>query len=142
MDIATQQKWLRWAAGLTMATGLLMAMAAHPATNQFIVWLTDVILWPIDGAQTGSATDTRLLYAISGGVLAGLGYAVWLVAGEVMDRDPDLARRIILRSLTLWFVIDSAGSFAAGAPLNVAFNMGFFALFLTPLMRGRSLAQA
>ena len=42
---------------------------------------------------------------------------------------------MILTSVGIWFVLDSAGSIAAGAPLNVALNTVFLGLYAVPLWR-------
>ena len=36
--------------------------------------------------------------------------------------------------LPAWFLVDSAGSLAAGVPLNALLNLGFIAVFLIPLL--------
>jgi hypothetical protein len=136
MHRKSQRTWLRIGAGMVIASGLLVAPAAHPATGGPAVLLADLLFWPLDGAQTGAAGEARLLAAIGGGVMVGWGWALWLLAGEGMDRAPDLARRIILGSVGLWFVVDSTGSIAAGAPLNVVGNLAFLVVLVLPLWRG------
>ena len=49
---------------------------------------------------------------------------------------------LILGSVALWFLIDSTGSLAAGAPLNILGNLVFLAMFLWPLRRPIHLAPA
>jgi len=41
-------------------------------------------------------------------------------------------RTVILAGVWVWFVADSLGSLAAGAPLNAQFNVGFLLAFLIP----------
>jgi hypothetical protein len=65
---------------------------------------------------------------------------IWLVAGRLYPRDPELARTLILASVAAWFVIDSLGSVAAGAPLNAVLNVVFLLVFWLPLRRRRELA--
>ena len=52
-----------------------------------------------------------------------------------MPANQDLTRSLILTSIGAWFVIDSAGSILAGAPVNALFNVGFLAMFAVPLWR-------
>ncbi len=139
--MTSEQKGLRFAAGVAMAFGVLTALAAWPPTAAPTVLLADLLVWPMDGAETGASHEARLLYAISGGVLAGWGWLIWSVAGDVHSRDPGLARRIIRQSVLTWFVIDCTGSVLAGAPVNVLPNLIFLALFLVP-MRQRQTVQA
>lgn len=130
-----EQRGLRFAAGVTMGFGLMTALAALPQLAAPTVMLADILIWPVDGAETGSLPEARLLYAIAGGVLTGWGWMIWLLAGEAMDRQPELVRAIIRQSLLLWFAVDSTGSVLAGAPLNVLANGAFLALFLVPTLQ-------
>ena len=129
-----EQRGLRFAAGVTMGFGLMIALAAQPQLAAPTVMLADILIWPVDGAETGSLPEARLLYAIAGGVLTGWGWMIWLLAGEAMHRQPGLVRSIIRQSLLLWFAVDSTGSVLAGAPLNVLANGAFLALFLVPTL--------
>lgn len=129
-----EQRGLRFAAGVTMGFGLMTALAALPQLAAPTVMLADILIWPVDGAETGSLPEARLLYAIAGGVLTGWGWMIWLLAGEAMERQPELVRTVIRQSLLLWFAVDSTGSVLAGAPLNVLANGAFLALFLVPTL--------
>ncbi len=136
MKLTAQQKWLRLGAGLAMGAGVMIALAAHPAMAWPTAILTDLIFWPVNGAETLASPEARLLSAISGGVLVGWGWALWLLAGEGLAQAPALSRRIILGSATAWFVVDSTASIIAGAHWNVLGNLVFLALFTLPLLRG------
>jgi hypothetical protein len=140
--MTSEQKGLRFAAGVTMATGLALALAAVPALNLPVRLLTDLLVWPVDGAETLAASETRLGMAISGGVLVGWGVMIWQLAGEPLARMPEMVRAIIRTSMLTWFVVDSAGSVAAGAALNVVANLVFLVLFLIPMRGGRATAMA
>jgi len=138
--MTSEQKGLRFAAGVTMVTGLALALAAVPALNIGVRLLTDLLVWPLDGAETLAASETRLALAIGGGVMLGWGLMIWQLAGDALERAPDAVRAIIRSSVLGWFVVDSAGSIAAGAALNVLPNLVFLALFLIPMRRGQSVA--
>lgn len=137
-----EQKGLRFAAGVTMLTGLSMALAAVPALNMPVRLLADLLVWPFDGAQSLAAPETRLGMAISGGVLLGWGLMIWQLAGEPLARMPEVVRAIIRVSVITWCVVDSAGSVAAGAALNVLPNLVFLGLFLIPMRRARAVMTA
>jgi hypothetical protein len=70
--------------------------------------------------------------------MVGWGLMIWQLAGEPLERAPDAVRAIIRNSVLAWFVVDSAGSIAAGAPLNVLPNLAFVALFLLPMRSARA----
>lgn len=135
--MTSEQKGLRFAAGVTMVTGLALALAAVPALNVGVRLLTDLLVWPFDGAETLAASETRLSLAIGGGLMLGWGLMIWQLVGEPLQRAPDAVRAIIRASVLGWFCVDSAGSVAAGAALNVVPNLVFLALFLIPMRRAR-----
>ena len=130
-DVTTT--WLRVAAGAVLVFGLIIAASASPGAAGITQFLLDLIFWPVDGTPTLNTPEARLLCAISGGVMAGWGLMLWLVASRLYAREPELARSLILYSVATWFVIDSTGSIIAGAPLNAVFNIGFMLLFWFPL---------
>lgn len=140
--MTSEQKGLRFAAAVTMVTGLALALAAIPALNLPIRLLTDLLVWPLDRAETLAGSETRLALAIGGGVMLGWGLMIWQLAGEPLERAPEAVRGIIRTSVLAWFLVDSAGSVAAGAALNVLPNMVFLALFLLPLRRGAKIVPA
>jgi hypothetical protein len=129
--------WLRAAAATVVVFGGLIVLGAHPATAWPVASMADLIFWPFDGRQTVGAPATRLLSAITGGVMVGWGVMLWLVADRLLPRDPHLAAALIRNGSTSWFIVDSLGSLAAGAPLNVLGNAVFLAIFLLPLARLR-----
>lgn len=140
--MTSEQKGLRFAAGVTMVTGLALALAAVPALNIGVRLLTDLLVWPFDGAQTLAAYETRLALAIGGGVMLGWGLMIWQLAGEPLERAPDAVRGIIRASVLGWCLVDSAASVAAGAALNILPNLVFLALFLLPMRRGAKVVPA
>ncbi len=140
--MTSEQKGLRFAAGVTLITGVALALAAHPALNLPMRLLADILIWPLDQAQTIGLSETRLAFAIGGGVMVGWGLMIWQLAGEPLERAPQAVRGIIRSSVLAWFVVDSAGSVASGAALNVVPNLVFLALFLVPMQRARAAVVA
>ncbi|MDP3196551.1 hypothetical protein [Tabrizicola sp.] len=136
--MTSEQKGLRLAAGVTMLTGLALALAAVPALNLPMRLLADILIWPLDQAQTIALPETRLAFAIAGGVLTAWGLMIWHLAGELLQSAPKPVRAIIRTSVLCWFVVDSAGSVAAGAALNILPNLVFLALFLVPMRGARA----
>jgi hypothetical protein len=125
---------LKIASGLVIFFGILIALGAHPATAWPSKLMADLIFWPLDGAQSLAAQETRLMFGIAGGVMCGWGAMLWLTATRVYATDPALARLLVMEGIGIWFVVDCAGSLAAGAPLNVLFNLVFLAVFLLLLL--------
>ncbi len=133
MDIAHARMWLRFAAVVTIGFGLLTAAAASPALQAPTLMIADILFWPFDGAQSGDSQAARLMFAIGGGVFAGWGVCLWLLAGEGLERAPDMVRRVVTATAMTWFVVDSSASVLAGAPLNIIANLAFLAMYLLPL---------
>lgn len=127
--------WLKAASGIVIGFGLVTVLGALPATSAPVILLVDLVFWPVDDLQRVSAPETRLLWAISGGILTGWGVLLWQISTRLYPQDPALARTLILSSVSVWFVVDSLGSIAAGAPLNAVLNIGFLLLFFVPLRR-------
>lgn len=133
MDVMRARGWVKFAAVVTMGFGLMTAAAAAPALQGPTVLLADILIWPMDGAQTGGDPTSRLMFAIGGGVLTAWGVFLWMLADQVMTDMPVAARRIVMTSALTWFVVDSGASVLAGAPLNVIANLPFLAMYLLPL---------
>lgn len=141
--MTSEQNLLRLAAVLTLiGFGLLSALSAWLPLSAPMGAVLDAVFWPIDGAQGAEASETRLLMGILGGITLGWGLTIWQLAGEPLARMPGLIRPILRNGVVAWFLLDSAGSLLAGAPLNVVANAIFAAMFLIPLARGARAAAA
>lgn len=136
------ETWLKAASGIVIGFGLLGLLGTLPATSAPTQFLTDLAFWPLDGAPNSAAPETRLFWGILAGLLCGWGLLLWQITTRLLPRDPELARTLILTSIGTWFVIDSAGSLAAGAPVNALMNVGFLLLFVLPLWRTRRALEA
>ncbi len=133
MPLESRIRWLKIASDITIGFGLLLAAAAIPALNGPAGFLLDLVYFPVNGAETVDMPAARILNAITGGLMTGLGIMTFLIASELMPRDPAIARRLILFGIGGWFAVDSSMSIAAGAPLNAVFNVGFLLLFYIPV---------
>ncbi|MEM6461020.1 MAG: hypothetical protein AAF724_03810 [Pseudomonadota bacterium] len=127
--------WLRFATALVIASGLFCLSGALPATSAATLYALDLVFWPLDGTPGEMTPQANVLWAISGGLVAGWGILIWQVVTHVYVSNPSVGRSMILTSVVTWFVLDSAGSVAAGAPMNALFNVGFLALYAVPLLR-------
>jgi hypothetical protein len=109
MEIAHTQTWLKAAAGIVLGVGLLLAAGAWPPLAAPVVFLADLIIWPLDGLQTLAAPETRVFMAISGGVMVGWGVTLWKLADYLMPEQLAAVRSITMTGLYSWFVVDSIG---------------------------------
>lgn len=133
MQTQTRILWLKVASDILIVFGLLTALASVAAMAAPTSFLADLIVWPVDGQESISSTTERLLAAITGGLCTGLGVLSYFLTTRLYPRDPKLTRFLMSAAFASWFIVDSLGSVAAGAPLNAVFNLGFLALFMLPL---------
>lgn len=133
--LASVERQVKIAALLTAGFGLLFAVGSHDATDGPVRFLADLLFLRL-GDGPGELTNTNhLADAILGGVMAGWGAMMWLLADRLLTRMPSEVKSILTISLLVWFPIDSLGSIASGAWLNAISNIAFAAMFLVPLRR-------
>ena len=125
---------LKTGSALVIAFGGIVALASFPPTAGVVLFLVDLIKWPLDGAQNIDNPEFRFLSAVSGGVMVGWGVLLWLVSTRLYPQDPGLARIMILTSVGVWFVVDGIGSIVSGTALNAVLNISFLVLFTLPLL--------
>lgn len=126
-------QWFKFACVLTVAVGFIAAAASYPQPKTLWLLLFDLLKWPLDGDPAGFAPTGYALNAVLGGVMVGWGLTLYFLAdGPLADNPRDISK-VILVGLIAWFMVDSAGSFAANLPGNVVLNVMFLALFLPPL---------
>jgi hypothetical protein len=133
MNQQTHKRWLKVTAVVIGSFGPVFSLGTMAATAEPARWTLDLLHWPIDGATTYAHADTRFLSALTGGFLFGWGVMVWCLSQWVYDLAPEAVRRAVLAGLCAWFVLDSAGSIAAGVPSNAAFNVLVLAIAAGPL---------
>jgi len=135
MTHTTRTNALKLAALAVIAFGLLTSLALFPALQPAMGWFLDFAFWtPLSTEHQLGGDAARLWIAISGGLLAGWGATLWLVASQVYDKDPATGGRILLTGIAVWFVLDSAGSIMAGAPFNAIMNITFLLMFEIPVL--------
>lgn len=142
MDIETMSRRLKIVGIANLIMGINFALAALPMLNLPAMLFADVVIWPVDGAEDGTAPVARLMLAISGGVIVGLG-SIWLAAAGAPCREaPQVVRKLLIVGAVTWFVADSTGSLLAAAPLNVVGNIPFLGLLLWPVWKADALVPA
>ena len=134
MSFETSVTWMKAVGVLLIATGGLFALTTTGPVAFMGVFFVDLAVFPLDGGQSFAATETRLLMAIVGGLTAGLGAAIWMVAKHVYPIQPELGRKILLTFGLIWFVVDSVGSVLSGAWFNAVLNTGLVIPILLPLV--------
>ncbi|GAA6178989.1 MULTISPECIES: excinuclease ABC subunit A [unclassified Shimia] len=126
--------FLKIACGVTMAMGIGTVFALATQTFGLLSWFMDLLHLPLDGQQSFGADSERVLGAIGGGLMFGLGLMVWQIVDLIYVEDPVKGAKIILWGLWGWYIADSLGSVLAGAWFNAILNASFLALFLLPIL--------
>ena len=135
MTHALRTTLLKLASLSLVAFGLLNVFALFtPLDAVMAIFVNLAHLAPLSTEQALDNGAARLWIGISGGLLAGFGTTPYLVARDVYGQYPDLGRRIVLAAIMSWYVVDSAGSVAAGAPFNAVINLVFLACFAVPVL--------
>lgn len=129
--------WLRWLqAGMILFVVFGISFALLGTTGLFSPYVAPVVsaFWPGGEIPAESRDFAILCFGIMGALSAAFGELGWFVARYAVARRERWALAALLLSLVLWYVLDGAVSFYAGASLNVVFNTVFFIVVLVPLI--------
>ena len=134
MTQETTIRLLKLAAFGSVCFGLALVLALiTPLRGVFDIFF-DLVHFPLDGQQTLTSDSGRVLAAITGGLMVGLGAIVWRIVQDIYPQDPATGGRIILIGVWTWYLPDSFGSVMVGAWFNVVPNTVFLALFVLPIL--------
>ena len=123
---------------VTARTGFYPLIAADSVTLNQAGSTAVLAAGDVSLEQAGS----NMMFAIGGGLMVSWGVMMWLIADRLYPREPEMARNMIKIGVATWFVVDSAASIAAGAPMNALFNTGFVVLYGLALRRPVQTANA
>ncbi len=125
---------LRIVSVMFFVTALIFASGAFESIDGVSVLMHDMLDWPLDGSINEYTREARWYSAIGGGVFASLCVLLFLVIAPLIERGDEEIRRGVIVSMLVWFVIDSAGSIAAGVPANAVFNISFLTVLIGPIL--------
>ncbi|MDJ0921307.1 MAG: hypothetical protein QNI84_09275 [Henriciella sp.] len=131
----THKLYLKVSAFLVASFGPIFFLGTFATTREPLRLTADMLVWPIDGAQTFDHPDTIFLGALTGGFLMGWGVLIWFLSGDVFDAAPEGVRKAVVAGFIAWFLLDSAGSIASGNASNALFNIPILLAFVGPLWR-------
>ncbi len=121
-----------------LGAGVLFAAGAFPATEAGVVLFYDVVVWPIDGAQSLAEPVLRSTVAILGAVMIG-----WALTMLALTRAAPAGAAPVWRdfavAIVVWYLVDSALSVLTGIPLNAISNTLIVAPVLVALLAGGAL---
>jgi len=118
--------------------GIIFVTIAFPAADKFAHTLANLFDWTGQPHTENLTRDARWFAAIMSGLSAGFGALYVFIVAPLLTHEDKTAQTIAIRggiiAACIWFIVDSAGSFAAGVPSNVAMNLIFFLTFMLPLL--------
>lgn len=113
--------------------GVALAAAVILGLDQALLLLSTLAFLPGPASATLSQ-EAALNAAIAGGVLAGWGMTLYSLAKHLGESGLKRLSGPLLTAVIVWFVLDGAGSWAAGAPANIVLNLPYLLLLGGPLL--------
>lgn len=125
-------KWLEVVLFLVLIYSLLLVFAGATAGSLFS--------WFGFGPEESIDTDTvrdylKLPYMVLGAVMAGWALLMIQIVRGPLKENSTWAWNILVRSLTLWFILDTGMSLVLGYPMHALFNVPFAIALGVPLVR-------
>ena len=127
-------KWLEVVLFLVLVYSLLLVVAGAAAGSLFS-WFG---FGPEESIDTDAVRDYLLLpYMVLGAVMAGWAFLMIQIVRGPLKKGSTWAWAFLMRSLSLWFVLDTGMSLALGYPMHAVFNLPFALALGIPLHRLR-----
>ena len=125
-------KWLEVLLFLVLIYSLLLVFAGATAGSLFS--------WFGFGPEESIDTDTvrdylKLPYMVLGAVMAGWALLMIQIVRGPLKENSTWAWNILVRSLTLWFILDTGMSLVLRYPMHALFNVPFAIALGVPLVR-------
>ena len=130
----TSARFLRIISYLMIINAVIWGLAPFDQFNAPAHFYLDLLDWPPGDAPAELDRNTKWLSAIGAGLLMALAVMLLGITCPALDEGDKRTVRVTAIALMVWFVIDSAGSIAAGAPANVFFNTVYLIPMLVPLI--------
>ena len=127
-------KWLEVVLTLVLIYSLLLVFAGTTAGSLFS-WFG---FGPDESIDTATLRDyLRLPYMVLGAVMAGWAFLMIQIVRGPLKEESTWAWTFLVRSLSLWFVLDTAMSLVLGYPMHAVFNLPFALALGIPLAQLR-----
>jgi len=125
-------KWLEIVLFLVLGYSLLLVVAGGTAGSLFS-WFG---FGPDESINTDAVRDYLLLpYMVLGAVMAGWAILMIQIVRGPLKENSRWAWAFLVRSLSLWFVLDTGMSLVLGYPMHAVFNLPFAVALGIPLAR-------
>lgn len=127
-------KWLELVLFLVLGYSLLLVVAGATAGSLFS-WFG---FGPDESIDTVAVQDYLLLpYMVLGAVMAGWAFLMLQIVRGPLKEEAPWAWTLLVRSLSLWFVLDTGMSLVLGYPMHAVFNIPFAVALGIPLAQLR-----
>ena len=127
-------KWLEIVLFLVLGYALLLVVAGATAGSLFS-WFG---FGPAESIDTDAVRDYLLLpYMVLGAVMAGWAFLMIQIVRGPLKEKSTWAWSFLVRSLSLWFVLDTGMSLVLGYPTHAIFNLPFAVALGIPLAQLR-----
>jgi hypothetical protein len=124
-------KWLQLVLGAVFIYSLLLIFKGSVAGSLFS-WFG---FGPNEAIDTSEVQDYLLLpYMVLGAVMAGWVFLMILIVRGPLKDGSLWARRLLIQSLSLWFILDTSMSVVLGYPTHALFNVPFALALGIPLV--------
>ena len=123
-------KWLQLVLGVVFLYSLLLVFAGSFAGSLFSFFG----FGPDESIDTNEVRDYLLLpYMVLGAVMSGWVLLMLLIVSGPLKEGLPWARKFLIQSLSIWFVLDTLMSLALGYPAHALFNIPFAVALGIPL---------
>ena len=127
-------KWLEVVLVLVLGYALLLVVAGATAGSLFS-WFG---FGPDKSIDTDAVRDyLHLPYMVLGAVMAGWAFLMFQIVRGPLKEESTWAWTFLVRSLSLWFVLDTGMSLVLGYPMHAVFNLPFALALGIPLAQLR-----
>ncbi len=127
-------KFMRIVSYLLIALSLTWGLAPFESINLPALVLLDVLDWPFGDAPSVLDKATMWLSAVGAGLLLGLSIFFLGIVAPAIERGDKQIIKVATWAISMWFVVDSAGSIAAGVTSNAVFNTFYLMAILYPML--------
>ncbi len=124
-------KWLQLVLGAVFIYSLILVFKGSVAGSLFS-WFG---FGPNETVDTSEVQDYLLLpYMVLGAVMAGWVFLMILIVRGPLKDGSLWARKFLIQSLSLWFILDTSMSVVLGYPTHALFNVPFALALGIPLV--------
>jgi hypothetical protein len=96
--------------------------------------LLDILAWPMGDGRPVWDDNLKWLSSIGAGLLMALGVVLGGVVAPAVRAGDKRVARVSVMAMLAWFVVDSAGSVAAGFAANAVINVPTLLVCIAPLL--------